>query len=465
MERNLRRALGAFIALFCILAFYVGYISLRFGPKLASDPGNPRITLKERSVHRGDILARDGEVLATTSYEGSGPRRIYMGPLSLAHIIGYVHPSYGKSGIEREYNAVLISHETGYRGILDAGWASLSATPRGYDLVLTIDLKLQRSIEGLLRGMRGAIVVLRPDTGEVLAMASSPAFDPNSLDRDWDRLLRDPESPLLPRETQGLYTPGSAFKVILAAAALEAGVVSFRKVFRCPGYIEVGGKTVGCISAHGRLNFERAFAVSCNVTFIKVGQSVGPHGFYEMARRFGFNLDLPFDLPLKASSFPEEGRLGPHLLAQVSIGQGPILVTPLHMAMVAATVANRGAMMRPFIVSEVRGDDGIPIKRTRPQELARPITEATAEKLTTLMKDVVAYGTGYRARVGGLSVAGKTGTAENPHGQPHAWFIGFAPADHPKIAFSVVVENGGFGGTVAAPIAQKIILEAAKGWR
>jgi peptidoglycan glycosyltransferase len=330
--------------------------------------------------------------------------------------------------------------------------------PRGADIVTTIDLRIERELyHDLAHYRRAAGVVMDPRTGAVLALASVPSFDPDTLDRDFSSLAVDPRSPLLDRSTQGLYPPGSSFKIVTAADALDAGITTPETTYRDPG-----GLTVGNFTFHddedeaiGTQTLTGAFALSSNVDFGQVALQLGPARWLDYAGRWGLGKSLDFDLPAARDRIPDLAEITPGVLAQLGFGQASLLVTPLRMALVGATIADGGTTPRPFLVRRIAGSDTS--MATRSEQLAQPISAATAAEVRDMMIAVVRHGTGTAAALPGVTVAGKTGTATNPLGRSHAWFVAFAPAQAPRFVVAIVIENVGYGGTYAAPIAGRVL--------
>jgi peptidoglycan glycosyltransferase len=324
-----------------------------------------------------------------------------------------------------------------------------------------------------LRNSRGAVAAIDPATGRVLVLASRPTYDPNQIERrnGFARILRRSGSPLVNRATSGLYPPGSIFKVVTGAAALESGKFTPESRFNDPGYcIEYGRRVQNydTTSPFGNVNLHQAMQNSINSVFCEIGKRIGGIEILEQARRFGFYADPPLDTPSEERSpsglykggklyFPEDNfKVDPGRLA---FGQERMLVTPLQMAMVSGAVANRGVVMRPTLVQRVQARGGKVISRFRPSELGRATSEQTARALTAMMESVVSSGTGTAAQISGHRVAGKTGTAETGvSGRNVTWFIAFAPVEKPRVAIAVVLENqSGTGGTTAAPIAKQVM--------
>ena len=386
-------------------------------------------------------------------------KRIYPAGALTAHVVGYASPRYGTSGIEDRFDRVLAAPRSD-RGPFDELWSLLTArdAARGADVVTTLDLRVQSAlVAGLRRYDRAAGVVIDPRTGAVLAIAAVPSFDPNALDRTWPALIHDPASPLLDRSTNGLYPPGSTFKIVTAADALDAGLVTPATVFHDSGGLAVGNFVVrndeGEIT--GTQTLTGAFALSSNVDFATIALQIGVDRWFADAARWGFGEELDFDVPTARDRLPQRDEVTPSVLAQLGFGQASLLVTPLRMALVAATIAEGGRTPRPFLVRRIAGSQTR--LATQPEQLAAPIGGDVAADVRDLMVAVVAHGTGTIAALPGVSVAGKTGTATNPHGPAHSWFVCFAPAAAPRIAVAVIVENAGYGAAVAAPIARDVL--------
>jgi len=420
-------------------------------------------------LQRGRILDHRGTVLAESQEALGRAYRHYPYGRAFAHVVGYQDPKFGTTGVEDAASV----HLNGGAPASLRGWGELGRQiliqdprPRGQDLVLTLDAELQQAAFELMGERRGAVVLLHPQTGALRVLLSTPAFDPNRIGPELFRGA-DPSTPLLNRATQGLYPPGSTFKVVLAAQALDAG---FSGTLHCPAegfttssrYKKIrdheyytareGG---GTWKGFGDLDLGTAFAKSSNVFFAQLGVRYPHDAFYRNAERFYFNRRLTlYESPYGRWSVPtgsltaleDSDQYG---LAQMSIGQGGVLATPLHLALIAAAVANQGVAMQPRLV-----------EADPPTSLARFMPAATAARLTEMMRRVVTEGTGRTINAKQLAIAGKTGTAENAQGEAHSWFIGFAPADKPTLAMAVLVEGGGWGSRAAAPIARELALRA-----
>ncbi|MGE5593849.1 MAG: peptidoglycan D,D-transpeptidase FtsI family protein [Betaproteobacteria bacterium] len=466
MKDSIRRVMAAFLVAFIALSARLAYVGVVRAPGLSAHPRNPRVTAARRDIVRGGIYLSGGEPVARDAAPG-GPR-LYMGPLSLAHLVGYEDAKYGVAGLEASYNSELLGLD-GRSWIESLARSVFSADhARGNDIILTIDLDVQRAAERAMAGRRGAAVALDPKTGAVLAMVSNPGFSPSEISSTWERLVEDEASPLFNRATLGLYQPGSAVKPIIAAIALSSGAVDPDETFRCEGVIRVGTRAgddreISCPGgrAHGDVDLAAALAYSCNVAFAQIGWRVGGEKLYNGLRSFHFGAALPFDVPTAAGGITAGGvELDKAAVAQISIGQGTFLASPLEMACAIGAIGNGGVMRRPYVVREVRDPDGTVLRRTPSTILCVPVPAVQAGLVKDMMVGAVARGTARAAGLPGVKVAGKTGTAQNPHGAPHAWFVGFAPADEPRCAVAVVLENGGSGGAVAAPVAREILRAA-----
>jgi len=420
-------------------------------------------------IQRGQIQDHRGEILAYSQEHQGQVYRLYpYGPV-FAHVIGYSHPKFGSSGVEGAADA----HLNGAAPESLPAWGELGLQivtqdkrPRGQDLVLTLDTELQRLAFDRLGSRRGAIVALNPWDGAVRALASTPSYDPNRIGAHLFQRA-DPSAPLLNRATQGLYPPGSTFKLVLAALALEEG---FKGKLYCPadGYTTSpryrkirdheyysarrAGRTW---RGHGHLDLPTALAESSNVFFAQLGPKYGHDAFSRIVERFYFNRQINlFETPFSQWSMstgvvPEIAASDLYGLAQASVGQGSMLATPAHMALIAAAIANEGMAMKPRVVES-----------DPPSALSRFLPASAAKRLAQMMRRVVSNGTAKNIDTPELPIAGKTGTAQNPHGPPHSWFIGFAPAEQPRLAVAVLIEHGGYGSQTAAPIARDLLLTA-----
>ncbi|HEV8022945.1 MAG TPA: penicillin-binding protein 2 [Candidatus Lustribacter sp.] len=428
-------------------------IALVDAPRLDADTRNPRRS--DIAAGRGTIVARDGTPLAITR-DG---RRVYPLGSITAHAIGYASTRYGTAGLEDAFDRVLAPQTA------DAGpWAEFQSllsgrrAAQGAEVVTTLDLDVQRALAGALGARaRAAGIVMDPRSGAVIALAATPSFDPNTLDRNWKTLVADTASPLLDRSTSGLYPPGSTFKIVTAGDALEAGLVTPATVF-----VDTGGLQVGNFVVHndqnevtGTQTLTGAFALSSNVDFAGIALKIGPERWFDDATRWGLGAPVNFDLPVARDRLPPRDEVTPSVLAQLGFGQASLLVTPMRMALVAATIADGGRTPRPYLVRSIAGADTT--LATASEQLAAPLSPDVANEVRDLMIAVVQHGTGTSAALPGVTVAGKTGTATNPHGPAHSWFVAFAPAQAPRVVVAVIVENAGYGAAIAAPIVRAVL--------
>lgn len=458
MDKPIRRLFLLFALLFVALLVQLTYVQVWAAPKLKTNPSNTRAIEQEMKVDRGTIFSADGVKLAINEQDGQYFRRKYPEGGLTSPWLGYNSQRYGRAGVERIYNEEL-SGQSGLLGIYSYWDELVGKTHVGADLKLTVDMRVQRAAAEALGERKGAVVALDPRTGAVLAMVSYPRYDPNALESTWKDINSNEGKPLLNRATMGLYPPGSVFKIIVAAAGLEKGIVRPDTKFTDTGSVMAGGFEVNNYgdSVYGDHDFTQAFADSINTTFAKLGVQMGAEAMANYTAAFGFGQQPPWPLPATASFFPAAETMDKAHLAQVSYGQGEVLATPLQMALAASAVANGGQIMKPYLLAQVLSRDGGVLAETKPAKWLTAISAATASTLRDLMVECVKSGTGTRAALGSVQVAGKTGTAEITGGEPHAWFAGFAPAGDPRVVVAVVVENGGTGGSAAAPVARSVI--------
>lgn len=461
---NIYRTALSLLGLLVILLLYVSYIQIFESKFLANHPLNRRSVEAARKIEHGQILDKNGARLAYSEPDGiGGYKRAYPYGEVFAHIVGYDSEKYGKTGIESSFTGELSGLSSPERrlGAITRLWETTS----GNNVILTVDANLQQTAYKALGKHRGSIVVISPRTGAILAMVSKPGFDPNEIDAEWKTVSQAADSPLLNRAVQGLYPPGSTIKVMVADAALTEKITDTQKTFTCEGSLKIGPDYVlseANHQVHGKVNLEQALTVSCNITFGRLALDLGRDRMSKTFERYGFTRPVGEDLQESPSRLPNFNKLSDGELAQTGIGQGSLLVTPLRMAMLASSFANNGVIMKPFLVSQITTTDGAVVKRFMPEQWLVTTSPQVAETVSKMMETVVNEGTGSAARLSGIQVAGKTGTAENPHGADHAWFIGFAPADNPEIAIAVIVENAGSGGAIAAPIARQVLAQALR---
>lgn len=491
MNRQIRRLGVAMVLLFVILFVAVNIIQVYGAPAISNNPSNPRLITESFAIDRGDILAADGRtVLAKSVDTGRRLRFLRRYPLDglYAHVTGFFSLKCGISRLESSYNDYLDAKSNDLLGSTISDLI-LNRPKRGASIITTIDPRLQQVAYDELRKAApngGAVIAMNPSTGAVEAAVTIPQYDPNELsqtnldrqDAACKRLNDDPSKPLLSNATDQLYPPGSTFKLVTLSAALEKGMTLQSTVPNPPELTlpqtklklhNFGGEH--CAGGAPTITLEESLVESCNVAFGKLGLELGPQALYDQAKAYGFDSHVPFDIPFSEGHFPqpEEFKDREPAVAFSAIGQFDVGANPLQMALVTSAIANGGVEMRPELVSEVRGPDGQVLKSIGPEVYGTPISAQTSAEMTKVMTEVVQRGTGTAAQIPGVTVAGKTGTAETSGGAPHAWFTCFAPAEHPQIAVTVVVLNGGnlaseaTGGQVAAPVARAVIEAALQG--
>jgi peptidoglycan glycosyltransferase len=456
MRFRLTRVVVVFIALFALLAIQEIRVQIVQRAAISQRPGNPRRSLT--NDFRGALLDARGVPLAQTK----GVRRLYSAGTALAQLVGYSSPVYGESGLEAALDSVLAAPLPAAGGADIGGFfrpVGQTSTRTGGDVVLTLRADIAKAVnDALPQGVRGAAIVMDPRNGAILAAVNRPTFDPNILGTQWKALRSNPNSPLLDRAFAGLYPPGSTFKMVTGSAALDSGVVVPTDSFTDPGYFAIGPFKVenDRHEVTGTQNLVNAFALSSNVDFAQIGIRLGLDGFYDYLHRFHVGDDPQVAVPAARDEVPLKETVSPSELAQMSFGQGGLAVTPLRMALVASTIANHGIMMRPQLVKQFRFGPGRALD-VPPAVWERVMSLTTADEMRTMMIAVVRNGTGTAARIPGVTVAGKTGTGTHVGAPPDAWFVCFAPAEHPRLVVAVIVEDAGYGGAVAAPVARDIL--------
>lgn len=469
MNRPIRRIAVAFMLLFLALLVNVNYVQVIQADDLNSRPDNRRVTLDEYAKQRGPITVGPDQIPVARSVRSKDPnddllyQRVYPQPELYGHLTGYYSYVYGRSQLEAAYNSILSGNDDRLfvRRMVDL---LTNRKPRGGGVQLTIDPEAQKAAAEALGDKTGAVVALEPETGEVLAMVSSPAYDPNPLadhdlsveNRAWKKLNEDPANPAANRALQYRYPPGSTFKLVTAAAALETGDYTAKSVVPAPARLDLPLTTAtlnnwqdGLCGDSAEITLTEAMQTSCNTPFGDLGMKLGQDALRKQAEAFGFNEDFDElfrdDLYGVRSQFPEE--MDEPQTALSSIGQYDVQATPLQMAMVAAAIANGGEVMRPYVVDRLIGPDLQTLATTEPEVYNRAISPTTAEQLTEMMVATVNDGTAQSCK----------------ECTPYAWFVSFAPADDPQVAVAVVVEKADVnrneisGGKLAAPIARSVM--------
>ena len=454
MKKSVRRIFWLLALCFFLLLGYLGKLVIVDRAEISGNSYNIRLRNDEEGIQRGDILDRNGEVLATSTLQEDGSYlREYPRGRMAAHVT--VYSSVGKTGVEAAYNFELMSvHQELLQrlsGLLEG------KDPKGNDVVLTLDMDIQSAAGDLLGSTKGAVVVMEPSTGRILAMQAYPDFDPNTVSGDWDYLTTDEDSPLVNRATQGLYPPGSTFKIITALAAMEYVPDWESFTYDCTGEAEFENKVIHCYNnkAHGTVDMEEAMAESCNCYFAALAEKIGAGNLSKVMKECGILSDYGFALAHSQSVMSLNKDSSESELVETSIGQGKTSVSPLYMAMMISAVANDGIMMRPYIVDHIQYANGEIGDTTVPEKLMEICSPTETSQLNDLLVGVVDHGTGTAAQISGVTVAGKTGTAENATGKDHSWFVGYAPAEDPQVSVAVVIENSDYGK--ATPIAGEVL--------
>ncbi len=480
MNRPIRHVAIAALLMFAALLINSNVVQVGQASSLRANPHNVRVLYGEYSRQRGPIVVAGRDVARSVkTHDQLKYLRTYPQGELYAPITGFYSLVYGSTGIEQAENQILSgsSDQLFFHRLAE----ELSGrTPQGGSVDLTINPAAQQAAYNALsnapsyKGVRaGAVVALNPQTGAILALASYPSYNPSKLSSHntkadvaaWKVLNNTRGGPLLNRAINQAYPPGSTFKVITAATALSSGRFTPNSTIPAPNQLTFKDTTHTLRNFQGEtcpgsgsITLSDALKVSCNTAFGGLGDTLGARAISRQARAFGFGGSLSVPLPVSASQYVESSDAP--LLADSAIGQYSDAVTPLQMAMVAAGIANNGVVMRPYLIADTKAPNNSVLSRSHPRQLSRAVTPRVATEMTSMMERVVNSpgGTGGAAAIPGITVAGKTGTAENVPGAPtHAWFIAFAPASAPKIAVAVLVEHGGVGGVAAAPIAKNVM--------
>ncbi|RGY97806.1 penicillin-binding transpeptidase domain-containing protein [Clostridium sp. AM58-1XD] len=458
-NRNILRFAYIVVGLFiCVIAYMAYFVQVR-SESVINNTYNARLNLFSDRMVRGSIMSSDGQVLAQTvvGEDGEEKREYPFGSL-FAHAVGY--SDNGKTGLEALANFYLLSSHVNLVEQVTNQLADVKNP--GDSIVTTLDTSLQKAASDLLGDRKGAVVVMEPNTGKILAMISKPGFDPNRLSEDWDSLVADEggEARLLNRASQGLYPPGSTFKIVTAMEYLREHPDDYQSfTFDCAGVYQNGEYTIKCYhsNVHGHQNLKSAFANSCNGAFAKLGLSLDKKRLKGLSEELLFNQELPLSIAYSKSSYEMNEEADTWETLQTSIGQGKTQITPMHNAMIVSSVANGGMLMKPYMIDRVENAAGETVKKFMPGSYGTLMSAEEAEMLTDFMRGVVNEGTASALRTDAYTAAGKTGSAEfDKNKETHAWFVGFAPAESPEIAVSILVEEGGSGGKAAAPIARGI---------
>ncbi len=450
-----------FMILFLVMAGYIAYFVLHDSDKVLNNPYNKRQELLAERVTKGSILSDTGKALAKTRTDNKGREtRVYPYGSLFAHTVGRV--SHGKTGLESSESYTMLT--TGINPLFGMFNEARGMKNPGNNIVTTLNVNLSQTASSALGSKRGAVVVIEPDTGKILTMVSRPSYDPGELtDAKWAALTadKDEDSALYNRATQGLYPPGSTFKLYMALEYMrekKAGE-SFR--YNCTGSIGKGREKIRCYGGevHGKVTLTSAFAESCNAAFCKIGSEMNISGLRGLCESLYYNRATPLRKLEQNNSriaVTDASPLGD--VMQAAIGQGDTLVTPLQNSFLVCAAVNEGVLMRPYLVDRVEDSTGRVLETTQPEKVAKPITPEEAKSLKKLMRATVTGGTATALLYGSYKAGGKTGSAEFQNGSrdSHAWFVGYGEKDGKKLVVSIVVEAAGTGSAYAVPIAKKI---------
>lgn len=443
---------------------YLTYFTIFKAQDAINNPANKRPIMAENSIRRGNIYDRDGNVVAYSIGEKYQYQRVYNYPVVYSHIVGYSNKIVAKYGLEKEYNDYLVGkNDSKLLKIFKSLFNKKLDLNVGDSITLTTSTDLQKKTRSVLgqNNEKGSVVIMNPKSGEILSMISLPDFNSQNIAKDMEQINKNNNGALFNNSTLGKFAPGSVFKIITADAILESGI-SQKYNDKGVEKIDKGRKFKNSTGkAYGNINLKSAFTYSINTYFVRKTVDIGLDLFSDVCQRFMINKKVDFDLPLETSTwnYTREG-FDKTALASAGIGHDDILVTPLQMCMIASAIANDGVMMKPHLVKSIDSSDGKNILTNNPEVLSESCSKENANIIRDMMINVVNNGTGTEAYVRGYQVAGKTGTAQFniTEGTNNAWFVGFAPADDPKIAISVVIPNvSKYGGEIAAPIAGELI--------
>lgn len=448
-----------FVGIFVLLIGNFAYYMFVQSKEIINNPYNKRQDLLADRVVRGKILGSKGETLAETrTSKGGKESRYYPYGSMFSHVVGRFSKS--KTGIEQSENFNLLTSST--NAVLNAIKEMQGEKNIGDNIVTTLDVGLQKAAYDALGSRKGAVVAIEPDTGKILVMVSKPDYDPNQVSKNWDSLIEDSEhdSALLNRASQGLYAPGSTFKILTALEYIREKGGSDKYQYTCSGRDVFAGVTINCYGNkhHGQVDLKESFSESCNTSFANLAMSLDKGRWKSLCENFLFNKAMSLDFPYNRSSFVLDTGSKASDVPQTAIGQGQTLITPLHNAMITATVANGGMLMNPYVVDRIENKNKGVVKKYMPSRYGELMTSKESRLLTGYMEAVVKEGTGRKLEGLGFSVAGKTGSAEfNSQKESHSWFVGFAPVKNPKIVVSIIVEGAGTGNEAAVPIAKTIL--------
>ncbi len=444
-----------FAALFLCMMIYIVQIIVVEKDSIIANPYNKRADAYEDYVTRGEIITSDGVVVATNNAK----TRYYPYGNMFSHVVGF--STYGKSGLELDANYYLL---TSNADVFERVDNMVNKDKNiGDNVITTLDYHMQEAASNALGDTSGAVIVMEPDTGKILAMVSKPDFDPNDIDNVWESVTAEDStgsSILLNRSTQGLYPPGSTFKVLTLLEYMREHKDYEDYSYDCLGENIFNSVTIHCASSkvHGEEDLKDSFAHSCNTSFANIGISLDIKAYHDLCNSFLYNGELPYDGVYNQSKFVLTQKSDKSLIPQTAIGQGDTVVTPLHNALIMSTIANGGIMMKPYLIDSIENHNGALIKKFTSESYKKIITPSEAEDLTEYLCAVTEYGTAAKKFEGiTYTVAGKTGTAEyNSEGKAHSWFIGFSNVENPDIVVSVVIEDASSTDKTGTSVAREI---------
>ncbi len=458
-SKEIKGVMVFFTMLFLVMLVYLGYFVATNEQEMVNNSYNGRQEIILSQNYRGTIYSATGEALAKTVYSSDGTEyRTYPYNNLFSHVVGF--STNGKTGIEAFSNYYLINSNISMAEKLANTTAGVKNP--GNNIYTTLNLEIQRAAYKALGTYDGAIIVTEVSTGKILAMVSKPDFNPNEIVEIWDELQESEDSSvLLNRVTQGLYPPGSTFKIMTTLEYIRQNPDTYNNyTYNCVGSFRKGNDKIQCYhgSVHNRVSLLTSFSKSCNASYANIGMSLDREKLEETLNSLLFNSELPWDYLYSKSYSPITADISDSDMLQASIGQGQVLMTPLHLNLITCAIANNGTLMEPYLVDRVEDANGKKIKTYQPQEYGTLMTEAESEVLRKLMAEVVNSGTGTRLKGYGYTVGGKTGSAEYNSNKEdsHAWFTGFAPLEDPQIAVTVIIEGAGAGGDYAVPMARRV---------
>lgn len=457
-SKSIKAVTFFFVGLFCLMIAYLVYFCVAVAPEVIDNPYNKRIDNQDVKIVRGDILAADGTVLATTKKDADKREYRYYPYGSLyCHAVGL---KTGKTGVEGAANFELLSHQSSF-------WEQIASDIKGEkrignNVITTLVPKLQQAAFDALGTNKGAVLMMEPSTGKILALVSKPDYNPNEADANYQTWLTyaPSDSVLLNRATQGLYVPGSTFKIVTALAYITQQEQFSNYRYQCRGSMTAaGGTTIPCIhmTVHHEEDLRMSFANSCNTSFANLGLQLETDRFAQLCDSLLFNTSLPAQIETVKSSFVLNGQSSVSDIQETAIGQGKTMISPLHNLMITACIANHGIMMKPYLIDAVTDAKGNTVSRTVPQVSAVPAAPQDADTVAAYMRAVVTDGTGAAFTDAGYAAAGKTGTAQfGSEELSHSWFVGFAPYENPRVAVCVLLE-GGYHGKAAQYVARDLL--------